>query len=1211
MKHLKRISICIASLFSLFAIVYLFILILAPSVIDINTYKSQIEKSVKESTGLGMSIESISFKPSFNPYFNLYLHHLKLNYPNNENLLKVTDLNVKIKVLPLLFKKIQINEVEVIRPIASVTLYKDCSSSIDKYLNLNNQKTALPFGLSFDEKISKIKIIRYKLKIKDVNYGSPFIVSGDELLISDFDLNKKIHIKTKGSLFYNSFKHIDYDLNLASNILPSENKNGKTKKKLFSESPFISIRKYNLSTKVKANLKIEFNDKNQLINGQVDVNDLTLCIKNKTLSKNNFQLVFNSDTVQITANFFTSLKDKVSISGVFSYGDKKFVDLTVKALDNNLSDLQDFLQACLNSFNVKNNISEVRVTGLADLDFRVKSNLKKIESSGKAKVVNASINSKLYPFKITNINSDISFANNNIRINKANALVNSTPFEIKGFVNDSAEVNINIAGNKLPLAQFAKVFLPVDESSKYQINNGELTFNANIKGKLNKMIIEMNGKLSNIDLLDKKNKLKLSSPLIALKAFSKNNELVGDLSSAAIIINSNASKLPINIRGLKANFDSKDIILIPTSLYFDGSPFIVKGKVSNYTKEPDLDIEYSGKISSISAYKFLSTVTDQKASAKGNLHIVGKVNGKVNKFKLNMQILANKSNYLSYIVIKELLNKSSILNADLLLNDKKLQITDLSFYSLPSDRSLTSDLNENISKSTKVCSVSGNIPDIENIEFNDLKIFVPDSLTFSIMGLNGSEISLKSDLVASGNLHSPALKGNLIVNTLVIPDYSIHSKDMTMTFDSSNIHLKAPDLRIKNSNFDFTANIVPKIDKIIVVKDAVLLSSVFDLNSLSSSFSNIPNSQVAPGIEVPVKILSGKASISKFSTGNTRAENVQSNFTLDNNILKITKITGDAYGGKIWGNIDYNLLQAVTSVNLNGKYLDAAPSVLALTGIKDNIMGKLDFTAKVRMSGFTQSQMMQSLKGHSSFIIRNGQMGTFGKFEHFLYAQNILSQNLMKASINIVAQAVTAKNTGLFKYLTAEINFGGGYANIEKIESSGPNMSLYLTGKMNLLNNWADLEILGKVSHEVTRVLGPLGDLSISNIASNIPKLSSIQLPNIFFANFNTPVEQSTIDKIPDLTPKTDLKTKNFTVKIIGNIQSVKSVKSFKWIVLESEMPKMNSSQNTIPAVIKTSGEQNQYENRPVNNVPTVQKQIRKPVDQLPDFLNNLPDVIN
>ncbi len=36
-------------------------------------------------------------------------------------------------------------------------------------------------------------------------------------------------------------------------------------------------------------------------------------------------------------------------------------------------------------------------------------------------------------------------------------------------------------------------------------------------------------------------------------------------------------------------------------------------------------------------------------------------------------------------------------------------------------------------------------------------------------------------------------------------------------------------------------------------------------------------------------------------------------------------------------------------------------------------------------------------------------MGVLGKFEHLLYAQNIISNNIFKSSLNLVARAITAK----------------------------------------------------------------------------------------------------------------------------------------------------------------------------------------------------------
>lgn len=1193
-KFIKSFGIGIFGVSILLAIIYLIILLVIPNAINLNNYKSQISSQIEKSTGLKFSAENIDLKMSYSPYLNLYAHHVKFLYPNGDTLLKITDANLKIRVLPILFKKIEINKIILTRPIMSLTLYGDCSTSLEKYIKPIKTDSSLLSGFKLINKIPDVEFNKYKLKVRDVNLYSPFVFEGDKLLLSDLELDKSIHIKTKGVLSSDKISYIKYDLDIESYLEKL------TDKKFFKVSPFKNIKKYDLHSNVYAHLKITKKDKSTELDGGLNLNNLSFKIDNKLLENNFVKLSFKGQNIGILADVCTSLKDKATVSGTFSYGTRQYIDLKVKALNANIGNLEDLMIATLDSLNIKNQFRDYNASGTANLDFQIKSNFKKIESQGIAEIIDATIVSKLSPFKITNINSNISFANNIIKIKKAKALVNSTPLTISGSISDTADADILISGDSLPLPHLCKMFVPEKNLEKFVIDGGMLSFTTNIKGKLNKLNIKVNAKVSDLIARDKKNSMLLKSSMSKINLVSEKNIFNGAISLANVDFSAKELKGGIASKSIVLNFTPKELVLTPGILLFNGSPLDFKGSVKNYLEVPEFDFDFNGQLSANQLYKYISNYTDVKASAKGNLPIVGKIKGDLKEAKVDVQLLANSTNYISFLVVKELLNKPSLLNLSMNIKDKSAVISELSLYKLGTNK-LSADFTSNLNKAIKIISVTGKVLNFSNIRFENVKIAVPDSLTFSVTGLNGSEISIKTDISINGKLLSPYISGTLDISHLNVPDYNIKSNNINLVFDNSNVYLRAPELYVKNSKFDITANISPKFSRTIVVKDIKLVSPNFDLPSVASSFASLSNSQTSQGFSVPVKIISGKAYLSNFVATGLQASNVSSEFSLDNNLLKTRKMTADAYNGKVWGNIDYNFLYASTAINVFGRYLDAAPAVLSLTGVNDNISGKLDFATNANMFGYSRVQQLKSLKGKMKITIHNGQLGTLGKFEHFLYAQNLISQTLMKSTINLIAQAVTAKNTGRFKYLNANMIFSDGYANIDSLEFSGPNMSMLISGRLNLLNNWADFEILGKVSHEVTNVLGPLGDLSLSNIVSNIPKLNNVALPNLFFNNFNLQVSPNVLAKIPSLTPKTDLKSKNFTVRILGNVESVKSVKSFKWLVLKSEVPQ---------------GQQNTYQQKtaevsaPSQLTNTVVVPSRKQQSQLPSFLDNLPDTI-
>ena len=125
--------------------------------------------------------------------------------------------------------------------------------------------------------------------------------------------------------------------------------------------------------------------------------------------------------------------------------------------------------------------------------------------------------------------------------------------------------------------------------------------------------------------------------------------------------------------------------------------------------------------------------------------------------------------------------------------------------------------------------------------------------------------------------------------------------------------------------------------------------------------------------------------------------------------------------------------------------------------------------------------------------------------------------------------------------------------------------------------------ILGRLSDDVVGILGPIGDFSVNKAFSSIPKIGIIT--NSLLQQITTNPQYENTSMIPDLTPKTELPTKQFKVIIDGKADAQNSVKSFKWL----SNPKLSGQNQTAePILIK----------------PEQPKQV-----PVPDFVNSLPDL--
>ena len=248
------------------------------------------------------------------------------------------------------------------------------------------------------------------------------------------------------------------------------------------------------------------------------------------------------------------------------------------------------------------------------------------------------------------------------------------------------------------------------------------------------------------------------------------------------------------------------------------------------------------------------------------------------------------------------------------------------------------------------------------------------------------------------------------------------------------------------------------------------------------------------------------------------------------------------------------------------------------------------------------------LKGKADVLVNNAHLGQLGRFEHFLYAQNLLSQRLIYASLNSAKQAISPKDTGFVTYLKGVIRFSSGYAHLNPVLTAGPQMSMYITGYINFLNNYTDLQILGKVSSEVSSSTGLLGSMTIKDFLDEHTKYGSAAAK--LFNSCNSEIPEMDLSKIPSLSPDYKYQTKNFRVLIEGDPDNVSSVKSFTWVNPIGTKRKL-IEQNNIKSTetkIENNQRQSQENTTAEQNTQPRQKTVTAVPSSQPGFLDSIPD---
>ena len=1122
MQKLKKISLGVLFGAVSFTVLYYAALFSLPNVIDLNKYKEEVSNQIEKQTGFKVSCENLEFTRTLTPYLKIHMYHTLVLYPDNQEFLKLKDTELKVKILPLILKKVVIKDAKFTRPIINMTLYKDFSTSFEKYFDgTENIKTN---GFILNGVITDTLCERYKLKIYDETTNKTFYLEGDELFLKNVRLNDKAHFVLKGALYEGKKEYLKYDLDIIAPL--------NTKNKQFTFSPFKTILDSDIKGFVQGKLQT---DKNNDIIGNLKINDLSLKLDDILLSNNSINLLFKGKEATIDAALHTSKTDSAVIQGSINYGNKKSIDLKTKAKNVNLNNLYKIVSVISESLNIPNQLKDLKVKGLLDADFSLSSDFKKLKSSGRARVMTATLSHISLPYSIDTVNADINFDNNKIIIEKAQALVNSTPISITGSINEDVSVLLDVVSDNLNLKNLIKLFSK-EKDLPFTLRNGKLSFKSQIKGNLSKNYsIDTNAVITDLSLIDNKYNIPVSIQSLNANLNLDKNSYNGDVLCNAV--KSSVGKTPISFENLKFSFDKNKVTIPENTLKLLNSNLKINGTITEYTKKPITNIDFSGDIKSENIASILKQVVSEPYKAQGFLKTQGKISILDDNANIKMQMNADDKNYLSYLVIRELLNKPSTLALDIDVKENLFNINSISLF-------------ENQESKKNIFTINGQVENKPELKFKDLKVNIPTSLTASTNFLGGEEFSLNGALNLNGIIKNPVISGDIKLYYYNLKKYLTAIKNADLSFSKDNIRVIAPDVQINDSKLNIVADVLPVIGENIIVNNLQLNSVNLDFNSLYSVIEKERN----PFSKSLFTIKKGIATINKLQILDLKARDISADFSLEDNLLKLANIDARAYNGQVTGKINYDIPHSQIEVMLDGKNVTMKDSLYDLCKFEDNISGTADFASSIAFTVGDYTNAIKSLNGKIDFHSVNGRMGTLGKFEYYLSAQNILYHGLLNTTLNRIADAFTKDKTAHYRFADGSVLFQNGYMITSSIKTTGTDMSLYVTGRHNLLTNQVNIDIYGRISDEIRNKLGSFGDVSIADFitGSNSKKANNILLVN-----------KSIIDRIPDLYNQNAEKTNTFRVNIYGDVNSLSAINSFMWILPKEEI--LKQQQETLP----------------------------------------------
>ena len=376
------------------------------------------------------------------------------------------------------------------------------------------------------------------------------------------------------------------------------------------------------------------------------------------------------------------------------------------------------------------------------------------------------------------------------------------------------------------------------------------------------------------------------------------------------------------------------------------------------------------------------------------------------------------------------------------------------------------------------------------------------------------------DFVTTGDIKS-TLKGdmNIVKQTLNLVYQTTELSEIIIPmFDKSKLSFKG--------KINITGNMMNPI-----ISGSATVPSV--------SIPEIPVTMSDMDIKLHGTILHGSGTVKDFASGGIKAQNLASDFELKGTDFYLNNLKGEAFKGKVNGDIVYNLINANTKIKFKGSGLDAEQAIEGGSGIKNALTGTLGFDTNLTLTVLEYSKMMKSMKGDLTFDIKKGAFGTIGRFEGFLGAGNITQNYFLKNTVNALSNAAGLATTAQFDKMEGKLTFSNGWANLSPVKSAGQSLCYYITGKYNLVNGTTNVNILGRLDAPMVAKLGALGTLNMGNIIGD--KAASV------LKILTTNPQGEKTDEIPALT-NGSTNYQDFKVTFNGGVDSKSSIKTFKWL---------------------------------------------------------------
>ncbi len=1201
------------TILSILVILYLAFLFILPNVVDLNKFKPELQKIVKEQANLIFDFDNAKISTTPLLSAGIVADNIKIKLPDDSELLSADSFKGRISLPSLFLLTVKVSTAEIVNPKINIDIVDGKAFKVVQAFEeiLNTKEEKIEETIQTAQKpiidpasikilVPAVKIYNYKALINDLKTNEYLKLQGNELILG-YNNGKSVSLKTDAELFINENRNINAVIDIDT-FLPQQSKLDKEDDKAQRvEIPFINpvamYKAYDLKANIDSKIKVRQKNNTIVSKGYFNVDNLTMILDGLQLPESKFHLLSKGTRIDLDTDLFITPEEKFSILGMLNYGKKPASDIKITSNEIHLDNVITLIKATLNSLHIKHELDTIKGEGFFTVDTYVKTNFKKLISNGNIKINNCIVKSK--NLQLAKINSLISLDNDMLKIIDTYLELAETTFKIDGSIDEKSYSDINIVMEKMPLEKVFTMFLPKEINEVYAVNNGSIDMTATIKGELKNAIANLNVSLQNLSLTDKVNKINYINNILLAEFSSDFKKFTGTVKNSDFKLSMNGAN--IDCETFELTVGDKDITIAPSEIKINNSSSVkISGDIKNYIKNPVFNFDVNGNLVTNDLKQLLGKDLEIFVNNKGSIPLNLRIEGDNKKQTLTADIQANKDNFITPITIKNIENKDTILKTVIDFKGDRLKIKDTGFYIKKVSKDPENPEKEIITYE-EIVGVDGTITKLNtnNPNINLIKVKMPKELSATIYAFPQSKLNALGHMFVFGDLKAPRIRGEFDVWDMAIPELFLTMDRANAKFESKNLDIDVKNVLANGSDFNILINADLNPSKYFTIKNLNLVSNYTDADKLMLITEELnkymppanPNAQPA---DIPVIIKAGTIDMKHIKTGAMNLYNTTGKISLSNNVFYINNLLSSAFEGKIRGDVSMNLVTSEIKAKVNGDKLDVEKTLLEAAAMKDTLTGTMDFKADLGLRGATYEEQMKTLKGSVDFEMKNGSLGPFGKLENLILAENIRESAFFQSTIGAVLNSLLSFDTTKYETLTGHLTFDNGITNINPITSRGDVMATYIFGDFDLLKNQIDIKLRGRLGSQISDSMGPLALINPINLVKATPGMTLV-MGKIFFL-FTEIVTETEFNQIPALAKDiSDNNATKFQVVVRGDVaKPLTLVKSFKWLALQSDVDNATQHVNLVPSNTKVPDEFTNIMTMDKEEIKTQVKEVTK-----------------